>query len=274
MKSQYALYVIVFIVVLLSGCSSRHNPAPVSSLNTSVNDFQKGININGNKYTVQKGDTLYSIAFSAGQDFRSLAKNNSIPSPYVIYPGQVISLAATTSHALASNSPVKQKITPTKIKQKTNKKLKKNLDQPKQREYVRKQANKIVSNAKPSSSSKVKWFWPAKGKVTKRFSNKENGYKGLQITNRTGASVLAAAQGTVVYAGNALRGYGNLIILKHNDDYLSAYAHNSKLLVREKQKVKAGQKIAEMGKSESSVTALRFEIRYRGQAVNPAKYLP
>ncbi|MDC9496584.1 MULTISPECIES: peptidoglycan DD-metalloendopeptidase family protein [unclassified Pseudoalteromonas] len=274
MNSQYVLYVIVFIVVLLSGCSSRHIPAPVSSLNTNVNDFQKGININGNKYTVQKGDTLYSIAFSAGKDFRTLAKNNSIPSPYVIYPGQVISLVATSSHAIASNSPVKQKIASTKIKQKTNKKLKKNLDQPKQREYVRKQANKIVSNAKPSSSSKVKWFWPAKGKVTKRFSNKENGYKGLQITNRTGASVLAAAQGTVVYAGNALRGYGNLIILKHNDDYLSAYAHNSKLLVREKQKVKAGQKIAEMGKSESSVTALRFEIRYRGQAVNPAKYLP
>ena len=274
MNSQYVLYVVVFIVVFLSGCSSRHIPAPVSSLNTNVNDFQKGININGNKYTVQKGDTLYSIAFSAGKDFRTLAKNNSIPSPYVIYPGQVISLVATSSHAIASNSPVKQKITPTKIKQKTNKKLKKNLDQPKQREYVQKQANKIVSNAKPSSSSKVKWFWPAKGKVTKRFSNKENGYKGLQIANRTGASVLAAAQGTVVYAGNALRGYGNLIILKHNDDYLSAYAHNSKLLVREKQKVKAGQKIAEMGKSESSVTALRFEIRYRGQAVNPAKYLP
>ena len=274
MNSQYVLYVVVFIAVLLPGCSSRHIPAPVSSLNTNVNDFQKGININGNKYTVQKGDTLYSIAFSAGKNFKILAKNNSIPSPYVIYPGQVISLVASSGHALASNSPVKQKITPTKIKQKTNKKLKKNLDQPKQREYVRKQANKIVSNAKPSSSSKVKWFWPAKGKVTKRFSNKENGYKGLQITNRTGASVLAAAQGTVVYAGNALRGYGNLIILKHNDDYLSAYAHNSKLLVREKQKVKAGQKIAEMGKSESSVTALRFEIRYRGQAVNPAKYLP
>ena len=274
MNSQYVLYVIVFIVVLLSGCSSRHIPAPVSSLNTNVNDFQKGININGNKYTVQKGDTLYSIAFSAGKDFRTLAKNNSIPSPYIIYPGQVISLVATSSHAVASNSPVKQKITSTKTKQKTNKKLKKNLDQPKQREYVQKKANKIVSNAKPSSSSKVKWFWPAKGKVTKRFSNKENGYKGLQIANRTGASVLAAAQGTVVYAGNALRGYGNLIILKHNDDYLSAYAHNSKLLVREKQKVKAGQKIAEMGKSESSVTALRFEIRYRGQAVNPAKYLP
>ncbi|MDC9563847.1 MULTISPECIES: peptidoglycan DD-metalloendopeptidase family protein [unclassified Pseudoalteromonas] len=274
MKSQYALYVIVFIVVLLSGCSSRHNPAPVSSLNTSVNDFQKGININGNKYTVQKGDTLYSIAFSAGKDFRTLAKNNSIPSPYIIYPGQIILLVKPGNTMAIANTVKNKKNSRTKIKQKTNKKLKKNLEQPKQREYVQKQANKIVSNAKSSSSSKVKWFWPAKGKVTKRFSNKENGYKGLQIANRTGASVLAAAQGTVVYAGNALRGYGNLIILKHNDDYLSAYAHNSKLLVREKQKVKAGQKIAEMGKSESSVTALRFEIRYRGQAVSPAKYLP
>jgi len=120
----------------------------------------------------------------------------------------------------------------------------------------------------------LSWFWPAKGKIIQRFSNKENGYKGLQIANKKGTAVFAAAQGTVVYAGSALRGYGNLIILKHNDDYLSAYAHNSKLLVKEKQIVKAGQKIAEIGNSESSVTALRFEIRYRGKAVNPAKYLP
>lgn len=124
------------------------------------------------------------------------------------------------------------------------------------------------------SSTQVKWSWPAKGTVTQRFSTKESGYKGLQITNKKGVAVFAAAQGTVVYAGNALRGYGNLIILKHNDDYLSAYAHNSKLLVKEKQDVKAGQKIAEIGSSDSEVTALRFEIRYRGQAVNPEKYLP
>jgi lipoprotein NlpD len=269
-----SFYLIVFTVILLQGCSSRNAPAPVSSLNSNVNDYRGVVNIYGNKYRVQKGDTLYSIAFSAGQDFRMLAKNNLIPSPYVIYPGQVIDLNTTKKNSVANNPSNKSKSTKNKIEQKSNKKLKKSLDQPKQREYVRKQANEIVSNAKPSSSGKVKWFWPAKGKVTKRFSNKENGYKGLQITSRTGASVLAAAQGTVVYAGNALRGYGNLIILKHNDDYLSAYAHNSKLLVKEKQKVKAGQKIAEMGKSESSVTALRFEIRYRGQAVNPAKYLP
>ncbi|MEL0640537.1 peptidoglycan DD-metalloendopeptidase family protein [Pseudoalteromonas aliena] len=274
MNKQFLLYIVVFTNILLSGCSSRHVPAPVSSLNNNVNDLRGTVNINGGYYKVQKGDTLYSIAFSAGQDFRVLAKNNSIPAPYIIFPGQTISLTAQPvkikKHKKYTNPSKKS----TEKKQKSNKKLKKELDPPKQREYVQKQASNKVSNTKRLSSSKVQWLWPAKGKVTKRFSNKENGYKGLQITNHKGAPVLAAAQGTVVYAGNALRGYGNLIILKHNDDYLSAYAHNSKLLVKEKQKIKAGQKIAEIGNSESSVTALRFEIRYRGKAVNPAKYLP
>ncbi|GAA79021.1 peptidoglycan DD-metalloendopeptidase family protein [Pseudoalteromonas sp. BSi20495] len=274
MNKQFMRYVALFISILLFGCSSRHVPAPVSSLNNNVNYSDHKINISGNKYKVQKGDTLYSIAFSAGQDFRKLAKNNSISSPYVIYPGQDISLIPLQSENKKSEKYTNSSKKSRKSTQKNNKKLKKELDQPKQREYVQKQASNKVSNKKYLSSSKVKWFWPAKGKITKRFSNKENGYKGLQITNKKGASVLAAAQGTVVYAGNALRGYGSLIILKHNDDYLSAYAHNSKLLVKEKQKIKAGQKIAEIGNSESSVTALRFEIRYRGQAVNPAKYLP
>ena len=274
MNKQFLLYVAIFISVFLFGCSSRHVPAPVSSLNNNVNDLGHTININGNRYKVQKGDTLYSIAFSAGQDFRKLAKNNSIPSPYIIFPGQSISLVAPTEKIKRDEKYTNSSKKSIKNVQKNNIKLKKELDPPKQREYVQKQASNTISKTKRLSSSKVKWFWPAKGKVTKRFSNKENGYKGLQITNRKGASVLAAAQGTVVYAGNALRGYGSLIILKHNDDYLSAYAHNSKLLVKEKQKVKAGQKIAEIGNSESSVTALRFEIRYRGQAVNPAKYLP
>ncbi|MBG9998043.1 peptidoglycan DD-metalloendopeptidase family protein [Pseudoalteromonas sp. NSLLW24] len=274
MNKQFLLYVTIFVGVFLSGCSSRHIPAPVSSLNNNVNDLGHTININGDIYKVQKGDTLYSIAFSAGKDFRLLAKNNSIPSPYTIFPGQNISLTPKPEKTKRDENYTNLSKKSIKNTQKNNIILKKELDPPKQREYVQKQASNKVSNTKRLSSSKVKWFWPAKGKITKRFSNKENGYKGLQITNRKGASVLAAAQGTVVYAGNALRGYGSLIILKHNDDYLSAYAHNSKLLVKEKQKVKAGQKIAEIGNSESPVTALRFEIRYRGQAVNPAKYLP
>lgn len=274
MNKQYVIYVTLFMSVLLSACSSRQAPAPVSSLNTTVEPYTSKVNINGDKYTVKKGDTLYSIAFSARQDFRTLAKNNAIPAPYIIQPGQVISFnkQATKNKKVKKYTNSSEKST--KEKQKNNKKLKKELDQPKQREYVQKQASKKVSTSRRLNPKKVRWSWPAKGKLTQRFSTKENGYKGLQITNKKGTSVLAASQGTVVYAGSALRGYGNLIILKHNDDYLSAYAHNSKLLVKEKQHVKAGQKIAEIGSSDSDVTALRFEIRYRGQAVNPQKYLP
>ncbi|MCQ8880014.1 peptidoglycan DD-metalloendopeptidase family protein [Pseudoalteromonas shioyasakiensis] len=274
MNKQYVFYVTLFMSVLLCACSSRQGPAPVSSLNTTVKPYTSRININGDKYTVKKGDTLYSIAFSARQDFRTLAKKNGIPAPYVIHPGQVISFTDVTAKKKKQKKYTNSSKESTESKQKNNKKLKKELDQPKQREYVQKQASKKVSNSSQLSPKKVRWSWPAKGKVTQRFSTRENGYKGIQITNKKGSSVLAAAQGTVVYAGNALRGYGNLIILKHNDDYLSAYAHNSKLLVKEKQNVKAGQKIAEIGSTDSDVTALRFEIRYRGKAVNPQKYLP
>ena len=274
MNKQIRCYVALFISVLLSACSSRHVPAPVSSLYNNINDYTSRININGGKYTVQKGDTLYSIAFSAGKDFRELAKNNSIPSPYIIVPGQVVSLLEPSGTRVAKKTYQKKPAKNPSRLQKNNKKLKKELDKPKQRRYVQKQANQKISKSKSLPNGKLRWSWPAKGKVTQRFSKKENGFKGLQITNKKGAAVHAAAYGTVVYAGNALRGYGNLVILKHNDDYLSAYAHNSKILVKEKQIVKARQKIAEIGNSESPVTALRFEIRYRGKAVNPAKYLP
>lgn len=274
MSRQLTVYVTLFLSILLFGCTSREAPAPVSSLDNKVKPATRKVNISGSKYVVKKGDTLYSIAFSAQQDFRTLAKINDIPAPYTIFPGQSISLTKSAQKLKKTKKYTNSSKKSTVSIQKNNKKLKKGLDQPKQREYVQKQANKIISEKKRNSNAKVVWGWPAKGKVTKRFSNKENGFKGLQITNKQGASVVAAAHGTVVYAGNALRGYGNLIILKHNDDYLSAYAHNSKLLVKEKQEVKAGQKIAEMGSSDSTVTALRFEIRYRGQAVNPAKYLP
>ena len=118
------------------------------------------------------------------------------------------------------------------------------------------------------------WSWPVKGTIIKRFSIKENGFKGIQIKNRKGTPVSAAADGVVVYAGNALRGYGNLIIVKHNEEYLSAYAHNAKILVKEHQSIKVGQKIAEMGSTGAKITALRIEIRFKGKAVNPAHYLP
>lgn len=274
MNKQIKCYVVLFIGILLFGCTSRDLPAPLSSLNNSINNIKHKINIYGGIYTVQKGDTLYSIAFNVGQDFRTLAKNNLISSPYIILPGQELTLTAPDPQNKKSKKYTDSSKKSIKNKQNNNKKLKKTLDQPKKREYVQKQASNEISNKQQVSSGAIKWLWPAKGNVIQRFSSSESGYKGLQIANQKGASVTAAAAGTVVYAGSALRGYGNLIILKHNDDYLSAYAHNSKLFVKEKQKIKAGQKIAEIGNTESPVTALRFEIRYRGQAVNPAKYLP
>ena len=126
-----------------------------------------------------------------------------------------------------------------------------------------------------SSSAPVgTWRWPTDGKIIDNFSSAEGGNKGVDIAGSRGQSVVATADGRVVYAGNALRGYGNLIIIKHNDDYLSAYAHNDTMLVREQQEVKAGQKIATMGSTGTSSVRLHFEIRYKGKSVNPLRYLP
>lgn len=128
---------------------------------------------------------------------------------------------------------------------------------------------------KPAVSGKVTdWLWPTKGRVVVRFSNAEQGNKGIDIAGRRGQPVVATAKGAVVYAGNALRGYGNLIIIKHNDDYLSAYAHNERILVKENQRVAAGEQIATMGSSGSQDVRLHFEIRYKGKSVNPQRYLP
>ncbi|QDX29115.1 murein hydrolase activator NlpD [Dickeya poaceiphila] len=118
------------------------------------------------------------------------------------------------------------------------------------------------------------WRWPTDGKVIDSFSASEGGNKGIDIAGSRGQSVVATASGRVVYAGNALRGYGNLIIIKHNDDYLSAYAHNETMLVREQQEVKAGQQIATMGSTGTSSVRLHFEIRYKGKSVNPLRFLP
>lgn len=124
--------------------------------------------------------------------------------------------------------------------------------------------------APKASSNTIKWSWPTNGKVLSKYSEKT---KGVSISGNTGQSILASADGTVVYSGNSLRGYGNLIIVKHNDIYLSAYGHNSKILVREGESVTKGQKIAEMGNTDSDTVKLHFEIRERGKPVDPMKFL-
>ena len=135
-------------------------------------------------------------------------------------------------------------------------------------------ASTPVVSGKSRTVSGVSWTWPAQGKVVKQFSLAEHGNKGIDIAGTRGQQILAASDGQVVYAGNALRGYGNLIIINHANEFLSAYAHNDVLLVKEGQRVKRGQQIAKMGSTDASFVGLHFEIRYRGQSVNPIKYLP
>ncbi|MEM0516410.1 peptidoglycan DD-metalloendopeptidase family protein [Pseudoalteromonas sp. YIC-827] len=270
-KNTSLLLLVSFVI---SACSSRTGPAPVSSLETGQAKVTRKIHITGEHYRVQKGDTLYAIAFSAKKDVREVAQINGIKPPYTIYPNQLIYLESQWLKKKKRERYLNSSKKPREIRQKTGGNFKKEVAKPVQREYVQNATSKKNVSKSSGSANKLKWKWPTQGKVTQGFSNRENGFKGLQIANKKGTAISAAADGVVVYAGDALRGYGNLIIVKHNDDYLSAYAHNSRLLVKEKQDVKAGQKIAEMGSTESSISALRFEIRYRGKAVNPANFLP
>lgn len=283
-----AVLLLLLTAVIVTGCSSRSAPAPVTTLELRKNFYNernKG-SLTASKYTVQRNDTLYSIAFRAGLDVRDLAKLNAIASPYIIYPGQLLKLTSPAHVKLAGRSNSKSKTTTTKTAaskttpsrqtgSNTLPKDAKAVAPKKQTGYVQTAAEKNKKTANPTlNGNLVQWQWPVKGKVISGFSHQEQGNKGVDIGGVAGSRINAAASGQVVYAGNALRGYGNLIIIKHNDDYLSAYAHNRKLLVSEKQMVTAGQQIAEMGSSDATDVRLHFEIRFRGGSVDPLKYLP
>ncbi|MCC5826703.1 peptidoglycan DD-metalloendopeptidase family protein [Alkalimonas sp.] len=280
---------------LLIGCAKRSAPAPVASLPVQSAQASRG-SITTDTYQVQRGDTLYSIAFRAGQDFRELARRNQISAPYIIHPGQQLRMTGTAPAARASTTtapatsvpatraaqpaPVTtQPATPAPATPRTQTNPSppaKSVAPRPQTGYVhnRSAQNPEKTEHNTSASGRLQWQWPVRGTILARFSHQEHGSKGIKIAGNEGQRINAAAAGQVVYAGNALRGYGNLIIIKHNDDYLSAYAHNSRLLVREQQRVEAGQHIADMGSTEASRTQLHFEIRFRGQSVDPLQFLP
>lgn len=206
-------------------------------------------------YKVRKGDTLYSIAWHLGRDYREIAAVNKIKHPYSIYPGQILSLSKSEATQDSVKSSSSKKITTTSVKLKKQSKIK-------------------ASSIKSQASSRVNWQWPANGSVISRFSNKGIGNKGLDISGNQGDAVRAAASGKVVYRGDALLGYGRIVIIKHNDQFLSAYAHNNQILVKEEQWVKAGQLIAEIGSTGTNRNKLHFEIRREGTPVDPLRYLP
>ena len=220
--------------------------------------------ITGDFYTVKSGDSLMSISRKSGVSYSNLIRINHLQKPYGIYTGQRIYLKSnSSSESLADRIP--QKVVPV-----AGGNTQTTANSTAVPASVATASTKVVSG-KSRAVSGVSWMWPARGTVIRNFSSTN---KGIDIAGSRGQNVNAAASGQVVYSGNALRGYGNLIIINHDNEYLSAYAHNDMLLVKEGQRVKKGQVIAKMGSTDASRVMLHFEIRYRGNSVNPRKYLP
>jgi lipoprotein NlpD len=245
------------------------------------------------QYVVQRGDTLYSIALAFGQDHRDLARWNGLEDPSRLQVGQTLRVAqpadipdgavvaavpvapvgaaevrpidgATSLPPVPTTEP--PAVTPP------------SLPAPPPVAPVAAPPKMVEPPAKVSSPNaavkepRLTWAWPATGKVIENFDEARN--KGIGIAGKEGDPVLAANDGEVVYGGDRLRGYGNLIIIKHTDDFISAYAHNRQILVKQGQVVKRGQRIAEMGKTDSDVPKLHFEVRRAGKPIDPLKFLP
>ncbi len=205
-------------------------------------------------HVVRKGETLYSIAWQYGLDYRTMAARNGIRPPYTIYPGQRLKVKAIRQASKSAKSVTK----------------------PPAAKGSRAGTGKTTARQAPARTAPVRlhWQWPVRGKVIRRFEAGDPRRQGIDIAARAGTPVRAAAAGKVVYSGNGLRGYGNLVIIKHNDIWFSAYAHNRRIRVRENDEVKAGQTIADMGSTGTNRVELHFEIRRNGKPVDPLRYLP
>lgn len=242
------------VLLLLGGCSS--GGAPVVDLYSLYSHNQPPSRpVTSGSYVVRSGDTLYSIAYRHSWNFRELAAANGIKSPYTIYPGQRISFAKAVPKASA----------PAPSRQGTS------------RPASTATTTTTRAPAPPPPiklpSGQPQWRWPTAGPVLSGYGSKDS-LKGIMLGGAKGAPVFAAADGVVVYRGNEVKGYGNLLIIKHSEIWLSAYAHNDNLLVQEGSTVKAGQKIATLGDSGTWRTQLYFETRKSGTPVNPQTVLP
>jgi len=241
-------------VFLLAACSSSvvRETSSSSASQRAVSKPKYGATVR-----VGRGDTLYGLAFRNGVDFRDLAAWNNIGAPYTIYPGQSLRLYPSGGAKSGSGNNTRTPATSTGAR-------------PKPAVATPASTGKVASPA----SSGFAWRWPADGAVAGRFVAGDASKQGVDIGGSNGQAVRAAGDGVVVYSGGGLVGYGELIIIKHNESWLSAYGHNRKRLVNEGQNVKAGQQIAEMGRSGAARDMLHFEIRYNGKPVDPLQYLP
>ena len=297
----------------VSDCTSSGAINVPRNPNTNAPDYsqiQKG-SYKGNTYKVNKGDTMFLIAYLTGMDVKDLASMNNMKEPYSLSVGQTLKISNCSTKTVTTTVPVKTtapaapaapaepEVTYTPGANGTQSGSDGTVIGPiKSGVATGGASTPAFTNNTPSTpvttttqvettnntpvnanvvapvASNVAWQWPTQGNVIQGFSNSDGGNKGIDISGSRGQAVKAAASGRVVYAGNALRGYGNLIIIKHNDDFLSAYAHNDKILVSDQQEVKAGQEIAKMGSTGTNAVKLHFEIRYKGKSVDPVRYLP
>ena len=297
----------------VSDCTSSGAINVPRNPNTNAPDYsqiQKG-SYKGNTYKVNKGDTMFLIAYLTGMDVKDLASMNNMKEPYSLSVGQTLKISNCSTKTITTTVPVKTtapaapaapaepEVTYTPGANGTQIGSDGTVIGPiKSGVATGGASTPAFTNNTPSTpvttttqvettnntpvnanvvapvASNVAWQWPTQGNVIQGFSNSDGGNKGIDISGSRGQAVKAAASGRVVSAGNALRGYGNLIIIKHNDDFLSAYAHNDKILVSDQQEVKAGQEIAKMGSTGTNAVKLHFEIRYKGKSVDPVRYLP
>lgn len=282
-RKRRAALVVLAATAALVGCSTTSTtPAPVedrgvgsmprpgavdpATLPGAENAGKPGF------YTVRPGDTIMRIATEVNQPWRDIARWNDLENPNVIEVGQVLRVVppagntpgSTVATAPSSGTPAKPPV-PTATQTTPG-------VTPAPTPAPAQTPSTTPTPAPSAGADDVAFIWPASGPVVAGFDDAKN--KGLAISGKAGDPVLAAADGKVVYAGSGLRGYGNLIILKHNNTFLTAYAHNKALLVKEDQSVKKGQKIAEMGSSDTDRVKLHFEIRRSGKPVDPARYLP
>lgn len=292
MKIRFIL--LLFIGYWLTACSSE------KSLRDKVKNWDPY------QYSVQHGDTLYSIAWRYDLDFNALAQWNKIPHPFTIFPGQRLKMkgpdntpanktylfgsvqkaddnlvknsvpdAALPDYSDPENIPQAPPVVSSLNYKKTNPDIPKAINNTQSRQKDSKQESSVSSQAsKYLTKGKIKWSWPIKGKVLSTFAANNNDRKGIDIKGFSGQKIKSAGKGVVVYSGGGLISYGNLIIIKHNDRFLSAYAHNKTLLVKEGTAVKKGQTIAIIGKTPNVTNLLHFEIRKDGKPVNPLLYLP
>lgn len=283
-RAGYWLLLALLSAMVLSGCANKNRPAPVEDRSPNAARAPAKMVASADNagkpgfYSVKSGDTLIRIGMDNGQSWRDIARWNNIENPNLIETGQILRVTppeetgvvvrpVSSTNVVTSPAPANTASAPAPASNSASVRPPASAANPPNASTP---SNNLANT--DSAEETVSFQWPTRGNVLAGFDEVKN--KGIDIAGKAGDPVLAAADGKVVYAGSGLRGYGNLVILKHNNTYLTAYAHNQSLLVKEDQAIKRGQKIAEMGNSDADQVKLHFEIRRQGKPVDPAKYLP